>query len=261
MLYKGNDVYYLDAMSSNSLPAVGGTFGSTGSNLRGPSALTANVWVHLAATYDGATLRLYVNGTQVASKAQTGSLLTSTNPLQIGGDSLYGQFFQGQIDEVRVYKVALTATQIQTDMNTPIGGAAPTPDMTVTKTHSGHFTPGQTGATYTLTVRNGGAGRQQRHGDPDGHAAGRRLTATAMSRHWLDVHAGDPTVHAQRCAGGGRQLSGDHADGERGEQRAGERHQHGNREWWRQTQHSNNTANDVTAIGSPPGPGGGVLVQ
>ena len=46
--------------------------------------------------------------------------MTSTNPLQIGGDSIYGQFFQGTIDEVRVYNVALTAAQIQADMNTPI---------------------------------------------------------------------------------------------------------------------------------------------
>jgi len=41
--------------------------------------------------------------------------------LQIGGDSFYGQFFRGTIDEVRIYDVALTAGQIQTDMNTPVG--------------------------------------------------------------------------------------------------------------------------------------------
>ena len=41
--------------------------------------------------------------------------------MQIGGDSIYGQYFAGLIDEVRVYNVALTAAQIQTDMNTPVG--------------------------------------------------------------------------------------------------------------------------------------------
>src|SRR3972149_4277977 len=65
-------------------------------------------------------MRLYVNGVEVASRAQTGAIATSTNPLQIGGDSIYGQYFQGMIDEVRVYNVALTAEQIQTDMNTYI---------------------------------------------------------------------------------------------------------------------------------------------
>ena len=63
-----------------------------------------------------------MNGVQVASGAQTGNIATSTNPLQIGGDSLYGQYFQGTIDEVRVYNVALTQAQIQSDMNTPLTG-------------------------------------------------------------------------------------------------------------------------------------------
>ena len=75
----------------------------------GPTALTANTWAHLAATYDGVTMRLYVNGVQVASRAQTGAIATSTNPLQIGGDSIYGQYFAGLIDEVRVYNRALSA--------------------------------------------------------------------------------------------------------------------------------------------------------
>ena len=61
----------------------------------GTAKLTANTWSYLTETYDGSTLRLYVNGTQVASTAHTGAIATSTNPLQIGGDSLYGQFFAG----------------------------------------------------------------------------------------------------------------------------------------------------------------------
>jgi hypothetical protein len=58
---------------------------------------------------------------QVASRPRTQDIATSANPLQIGGDSLYGQFFQGTIDEVRVYNTALTAAQIQADMNAPLG--------------------------------------------------------------------------------------------------------------------------------------------
>ena len=89
-----------------SRPAGGGTFAS--SPLYGTAALPANTWTHLAVTYDRATLRLYVNGVQVASAAATGNIATSTNPLQIGGDSLYGQYFSGRIDEVRVYNRALS---------------------------------------------------------------------------------------------------------------------------------------------------------
>jgi hypothetical protein len=64
-----------------------------------------------------------VNGAQVSSKPQSGALVTSTNPLQIGGDSLYGQFFSGMIDEVRIYSVTLTPAQIQADMVAPIGAS------------------------------------------------------------------------------------------------------------------------------------------
>src|SRR5262249_33810587 len=50
-----------------------------------------------------------------------GALLTSSNALEIGGDSIFGQFFAGVIDEVRIYNVALSATQIQSDMQAAIG--------------------------------------------------------------------------------------------------------------------------------------------
>jgi chitodextrinase len=124
VIFKANDNYFLEGTSTtSSRPAIGGTFAS--SSLYGTTALAVNTWTHLAATYDGTTMRLYVNGTQVSSQAQTGAIASSTNPLQIGGDSLYGQFFQGTIDEVRIYNVALTAAQIQTDMNAPISA---TPD-------------------------------------------------------------------------------------------------------------------------------------
>jgi len=126
VIYKGNDNYYLEGTSTNSShPVAGAILGGVYAEAYGPTALTANTWAHLAATYDGATVRLYVNGVQVSSHAQTGAIATSTNPLQIGGDSLYGQYFAGRIDEVRVYNRALSVAEIQTDMNTPLIIAPP----------------------------------------------------------------------------------------------------------------------------------------
>ena len=122
VIYKGDDIYWLEATSdSNKVPAGGGKFGKPYTETAyGTAALAVNTWTHLAVTYDGATLRLYVNGVQVSSKAQTGNLVTSTHPLQIGGDSIYGQYFQGTIDEVRIYNVMLLPSEIQADMGTPI---------------------------------------------------------------------------------------------------------------------------------------------
>ena len=122
VIYKANDNFYLEATSTNGSAPDGGLIaGGTYADAFGTAKLTANTWAFLTETYDGATLRLYVNGTQVAATAHTGAITTSTNPLQIGGDSLYGQFFAGLIDNVRIYNVARTAAQIQTDESTPVG--------------------------------------------------------------------------------------------------------------------------------------------
>src|SRR6185437_12272294 len=128
VIYKGNDNYYLEATSTNaSRPDAGMIAGGSYADAVGTSALAANTWSYLTETYDGSTLRLYVNGTQVASVAHTGAIASSTNALQIGGDTIYSQYFAGLIDEVRIYNVALTAAQIQTDMTTPVNNG---PDTT-----------------------------------------------------------------------------------------------------------------------------------
>ena len=62
-------------------------------------------------------IRFYVNGSLVASSPETTPITTSTNPLFIGGDQTMGQFFDGLIDEIRIYNVALTQAQIQADMD------------------------------------------------------------------------------------------------------------------------------------------------
>jgi hypothetical protein len=120
VIFKGNDNYYLEATSSSGRPVGGGIFGGSYGEVYGTSNLAANTWSHLAATYDGTTVRLFVNGTQVSSIPRSGSIATSDGVLSIGGDPLYGQYFAGRIDDVRIYNAARTQAQIQTDMATPI---------------------------------------------------------------------------------------------------------------------------------------------
>ncbi len=90
---------------------------------RGPAALPAATWSHLAATYDGTTLRLYVNGVQVSSVPRGGvsSLEVGTGALRIGGNTVWGEYFGGLIDEVRIYSRALSAAEIAVDRDTPVG--------------------------------------------------------------------------------------------------------------------------------------------
>jgi hypothetical protein len=90
-------------------------------NVFGASAPPLNAWTHLAVSYDGGALRLYVNGVLAATKSLAGAIAASTGALRIGGNSVWGEYFSGLIDEVRVYNRALTASEIQTDMTTAIG--------------------------------------------------------------------------------------------------------------------------------------------
>ena len=124
ILQKQTDAYFLNASNNAGAlrPAGGGTFGGGTSYVSGPTASPVNAWTHVALTYDGTTQRLYVNGIQVATRATTGAIQATASPLWIGGNNPYGEYFNGLIDEVRIYNRALTQTDIQTDMNSGITG-------------------------------------------------------------------------------------------------------------------------------------------
>jgi hypothetical protein len=65
----------------------------------------------------GATIRLYVSGTQVATRAAGGSMANSSGPLRLGGNAVWGEWLRGRLDEVRVYNRALSTAEILAEMN------------------------------------------------------------------------------------------------------------------------------------------------
>jgi LruC domain-containing protein len=81
-----------------------------------------NQWYHLAMTYDGTIMKFYVNGQLKNSKAVSGVLAVNTRDVSIGSDNGAQKFFKGSIDEVKIYGVALTQTEIQANFKLP--GAA-----------------------------------------------------------------------------------------------------------------------------------------
>lgn len=89
-----------------------------------PGSYAANKWVFVAATYDGDTCKMYVNGadvTTVSSDVASGNILNTSSALRIGADGgasiAAGSYFRGAIDDVRIYSTALTAAQIYTLYN------------------------------------------------------------------------------------------------------------------------------------------------
>ncbi len=117
------ETYNLYAHTDSNTPAVfivNASAPGTPLGAMGTSAIQINSWTHVAATYDGTTLRIYVNGVLIGTRAGGGAMLTSTGVLRIGGNGVWGEFFQGRIDEIRIYNRALTLAEIQADMNAPI---------------------------------------------------------------------------------------------------------------------------------------------
>ena len=107
--------------------------------VKGTTKLPLNTWAHLAATYDGVTFQLYVDGNQVASVTTKGeAIATSVNPVLIGSGEIMGKKqFWGNIDEVRIYNHALTQTEIQADMDMPLSNldtTAPSAPSSLTAT-------------------------------------------------------------------------------------------------------------------------------
>jgi hypothetical protein len=72
-----------------------------------------NTWMHVAATYDGTALRIYINGVENASLILSGPAINTNNlVLAIGAQSDSQSKFKGAIDEARVYNTALSASEI-----------------------------------------------------------------------------------------------------------------------------------------------------
>ena len=82
--------------------------------------LPFNQWTHIAATYDQANVKIYVNGALTCTLANTNPLPNGTERWLLGKCWDCSNFFPGKMDEVRIWNVARTQSQIQEAMNTTI---------------------------------------------------------------------------------------------------------------------------------------------
>ncbi|WMW77971.1 LamG-like jellyroll fold domain-containing protein [Flavobacterium sp. 20NA77.7] len=96
------------------------SFGS-GLGLESTTALQPGVWYHISATRSGNTAKIYINGIEDASTSTTVTPQTNTLPLTVGYGGIH-TWLKGALDEVRVWNVARSLSQIQQGMYNALVG-------------------------------------------------------------------------------------------------------------------------------------------
>ena len=80
-------------------------------------SLTPSAWYQIVGTYDGTTIKLYVNNSMVQSTNYTGTSTSSQAGIRLMRRWDNADYWGGYLGIVRIYSDALTATQIQTNYN------------------------------------------------------------------------------------------------------------------------------------------------
>ncbi len=100
--------------------------GSTETLISTSGSIVNGQWIHVAGTYDGTTMRVYIDGVEAGSKSKGGAInANAAVPLWIGGNPLVATSrpWDGKIDEVRLYDKALILAEVQ-----DLAGQTPPPD-------------------------------------------------------------------------------------------------------------------------------------
>jgi hypothetical protein len=111
--------YAMEITDTNRVRCILGN-GTASRLLDSTVTMTAGQFRHLACTWNGATLSLYIDGVLNNSVTQNLTPAGNTSPLYIGQFGGNSDRLSGIIDEVRIYNRGLSQAEIQFDMNTPI---------------------------------------------------------------------------------------------------------------------------------------------
>ena len=90
-------------------------------NVTATSAVTLNTWQHVAGTWDGTNMRIYVDGVLQNTTAETGASFKTltTTKVAIGGNA-HAEKFTGDIDEVRIWSKVRTVGEISANKDIEI---------------------------------------------------------------------------------------------------------------------------------------------
>ncbi len=94
-----------------------------GASATSTNNLPVGTWTHVAGTYDGNNVKVYINGAEQGSTAHSTNLMASSNDLKIGGGlANNSEYFAGSIADVRFWSAAKTQVEISTNMSNVLEG-------------------------------------------------------------------------------------------------------------------------------------------
>jgi hypothetical protein len=115
----GSENFFLRFRILDGKPIVEASPGLAVGVAQAPFDFKLGKWYHLAATYDGSNIRIFVDGAPIHTAAFSGSMRIDQSELVIGkGDPEFseGEYFHGAVDEIRIWSVARTPAEIQGGM-------------------------------------------------------------------------------------------------------------------------------------------------
>ncbi len=121
-------------------------------NSLSPYPFGGYAWMHVAATFDGSTMRMYVNGVEETSMTGPTSIGAGAVDFSVGAHADGTRRFTGTMDDAKVYRRALTSAEIaaMAGSGPPVADLAITKDDFVTKVNLGQP------VTYVITASNFG---------------------------------------------------------------------------------------------------------
>jgi len=122
---KNEDSWYMAVNGDNNHSGKASVFLNgivPGGWLNGTSTISDGNWHHLAATFNGSKLKLYVDGALEAVSSSTGAVSTGTSNIKIGMRPFFPfqSFFTGSLDEFRIWNVARSHCEINAYMKCEI---------------------------------------------------------------------------------------------------------------------------------------------
>jgi hypothetical protein len=122
----GQENFYLRFRTMRGRPTIEMNCG--GQTLRTPCDFAPGTWYHLAGTCDGTTMTVFVNGVALGTQGVAAPILIDDADLMIGkGDPTFsmGEYFHGELDDIRIWDVARSPEQIRAAMNERLSGKEP----------------------------------------------------------------------------------------------------------------------------------------